>query len=233
MHDDRIPAVVTGKRPVAQGYYAVEFEMTLNSELPPFEDGAIVDLIRHNGIDSRHSLPLWHDSSRRNAFVVHVRQEPEEKCEEFRLLSSWNRGDEIYLGAPRGAEVAIDPRARHILFSAGVGATAIAGFARRLASTAGCCFEVHNFARTPERLVFRAELDELSERAQIRHQIGLSEEQIANATAHAVSPTQANSRVICSGPPAFMELIERQALQWVYPSNVHKIILGETTLDVA
>jgi vanillate O-demethylase ferredoxin subunit len=123
----------------------------------------------------------------------------------------------------------MDRSARYILLSAGVGATAIAGVARRLAK-AGKSFEVHNFARTPERAVFREELDEFRTHARVHHRIGLNEDAIAQATSHAVSPTHASSQIICSGPPSFMNLIERQALEWVYPAHVHKIVLGEKAL---
>jgi vanillate O-demethylase ferredoxin subunit len=131
------------------------------------------------------------------------------------------------VGVPRDTAVVIDQSARYILFSAGVGVKAIAGVARHIASVAGCCLEIHNFARTPERAVFRTDLDELRDHAQVSHQIGLSEKEIANAMAHALSPTHANSHVVCSGPPEFMKLVESLALQWVYPANMHKIVLGD------
>jgi ferredoxin-NADP reductase len=227
MGENRIAAIVTRKWPLAQGYHAVEFETRHRAELPPFEDGATVDLARDNGSRAVRVHPLWHIPSRRDAFVLGVRQEVHRGTNPPRSDFLWNRGDEIYIGAPRNTAVVIDRNARYILFSAGVGVKAIAGVARHIASMAGRCLEIHNFARTPERAVFRTDLDELRDHASVSHQIGLSEEQIAGATAHALSPTHANSQVICSGPPAFMNLIECQALQWVYPSNIRKIVLGD------
>ncbi|MFM0336918.1 ferredoxin reductase domain-containing protein [Paraburkholderia fungorum] len=227
MDEKMIAAIVTRKWPLAQGYHAVELETKHQMELPPFEDGAIVDLVRDNGSRTVRSHPLWRIPSRNDAFVLGVRQEAGRETKQVSSGSSWNRGDEIHMGVPRDPSVVIDRSARYILFSAGVGVKAIAGVARHIASVSRCCLEIHNFARTPERAVFRTDLDELRDHAQVNHRIGLSEEQIASAAAHAVSPTHANSHVICSGPPSFMKLIERQALQWVYPSNVHKIVLGD------
>jgi vanillate O-demethylase ferredoxin subunit len=227
MDDVMIAAIVTRKWPLAQGYHAVELQTKHRSELPPFEDGAIVDLARDNGSRVGRTHPLWHIPSRSDAFIVGVRQDADRGTNRPSSDFLWNRGDEIYIGAPRGTAVVIDQNARYILFSAGVGVKAIACVARNIASAAGCCLEVHNFARTSQRAVFRADLDELRDHAQINHRIGLSEQQIASVAVHAVSPTHANSHVICSGPPSFMKLIECQALQWVYPSNVHKIVLGE------
>lgn len=229
MHDKMIAAIVTRKWQLAQGYHAVELETKYRSELPPFDDGAIIDLVRDNGSQTVRSHPLWRIPSRRHAFVLGVRQEADREPEQLSSEFSWDRGDQIYVGSPRNAVVVIDRSARYILLSAGVGATAIAGVAKRLAS-AGKPFEVHNFARTPERAVFREELDELRAHAKVHHRIGLDEDEIAQATSHAVSPAHASSQIICSGPPSFMNLIERQALEWVYPTNFHKIILGEKVL---
>ncbi|MFL9921462.1 oxidoreductase [Paraburkholderia fungorum] len=227
MDEKMIAAIVTRKWPLAQGYHAVELETKHRAELPPFKDGAIVDVARDTGNRAVRTHPLWHIPSRRDAFVLGVRQDAHRGTSLPTSDFLWNRGEEIYIGSPRNTTVVIDQNARYILFSAGVGVKAIAGVARHIASMAGRCLEIHNFARTPERVVFREDLDELHDHAYVNHRIGLSEEQIANATAHALSPAHANSHVICSGPPSFMNRIECQALQWVYPSNVHKIVLGD------
>ena len=232
MNEKMIAATVTRKWPLAHGYHAVELQTKRRAELPPFEDGAIVDLARDDGSDAVRSHPLWHTPSRRGSFVLGIRQDDDRETARASSGFSWNRGDEIYIRAPRNTAVVIDQNARYILFSAGIGGKAIAGVARHLATVAGCRLEVYNFSRTLERAVFRAELDELRTCAQVSHGIGLSVEQFASATAHALSPSQANSHVICSGPPSFMKLIEHQALEWVYPSNVHKIVLGERASGV-
>ncbi|MFL9898938.1 oxidoreductase [Paraburkholderia fungorum] len=227
MDESMIAAIVTRRWALAQGYQAVELETKHCAELPPFGDGAIVDLASDNESRVGRTHPLWRIPSRSDAFVVAVRHDADRGINRQGSDFLWNRGDEIYVGSPRETAVVMEQNARYILFSAGVGAKAIAGVARNIASASGCRLEVHNFARTPERAVFRSDLDDLRDHAQVNHRIGLSEEQIASAAAHALSPTHANSYVICSGPPSFMKLIERQALQWVYPSNVHKIVLGE------
>jgi vanillate O-demethylase ferredoxin subunit len=226
MDDITIAAIVTRKWPLAQGYHAVELKTRHRSELPPFEDGAIVDLVRGATRDEVRSYPLWHTSSHRDAFILGVREEAASESGQTSLDFSWNTGDEIHVGRPRSAAVVTDSSARYLLFSAGVGVKAIAGVAKRLA-LAGTRFELHNFARTPERAVFRVELDQFRAHARVCHRIGLDEDEIARVTSHALSPANASTQIICSGPPAFMKLIEGQALEWVYPSNVHKIVLGE------
>jgi vanillate O-demethylase ferredoxin subunit len=230
MHGNMLAAVVTRKWPLAQGYHAVEIETRYPTQLPPFDDGAIVDLVRYPDSRVVRSHPLWHIPSRHGAFILGVRhwpaKNPELRAPEF----SWDRGDEICVGTPRSTALVMDGSPRYMLFSAGVGVMAIAGAAKRLAAL-GQCIEIYNFARTPERALFRKELDDLRGSARVCHKFALSEEEIASAISHAVSPTQANTQVICSGPPSFMKLVERQALDWVHPSNVHKIILGERRSD--
>jgi ferredoxin-NADP reductase len=219
-------AVVTRRWPLAQGYHAVEIETKRPMEIPSFEDGAIVDLSCNDDRRAVRSHPLWHLPFRQDAFVVGVRQEADQQQGGERADFSWNRGDEFYLGAPRNFEILMDCSARYILFSAGLGVTAIAGVAKRLAA-AGKNFEIHNFARTLERTIFREELDELRHYGRVHHRIGLKEAEIEMATSLAVSPTHANTRIILSGPPSFMKHIEQQASQWVYSSNIQKIVLGD------
>jgi ferredoxin-NADP reductase len=218
MHGEMIAAVVTRKFPLAQGYHAVELEARHRAALPAFDGGAIVDLIRDAERGVIRSQPLVPG----DAFRLAVRSEPSNA--RFTL----NEGDEIHVGAPRSTTVLRERAPRTILFSAGVGVMAIAGIAERLAAS-GQRFEVHNFARTPERAVLREQLDGLS--ARVTHRFGMSEDAIAHATAHAISPTHADSQIICSGPPRFMEWIERQALAWVHRSNIQKIVLGVQTLS--
>ncbi|SAK79673.1 ferredoxin [Caballeronia hypogeia] len=225
MHSNMIAAIITRRWQLAQGYHAVEVETKYRSKVPPFEDGAIVDLTPSHGCRAVRSHPLWHLPSREDAFVVGVRQASDAQAAHDADFM-WNRGDEFYIGMPRNTEIAMDSNSRYILFSAGLGVTAIAGIAKRLAA-AGKPFEIHNFARTLERTVFREELDSLSAYGQVHHRIGLKEEEIERATSFAVSPTHADSQIILSGPPLFMRQIERQAREWVYPSNIHKIVLGD------
>jgi vanillate O-demethylase ferredoxin subunit len=121
--------------------------------------------------------------------------------------------------------VILDGRVRSILFAGGVGAVSIAGIANRLA-VAGQRFELHNFARSPERAVFREELDALNSDGKVHHHFGLSVDRLEQIASHAMSPAHANTQIYCSAPPAFMDLVERQARDWVYPANIHKIVLG-------
>jgi ferredoxin-NADP reductase len=210
MHGEMIAAVVTRRFPLAQGYHAVELEARHRAALPAFDGGAIVDLIRDAERDVIRSQPLMPG----NAFLLAVRTESSHAL---------NEGDELHVGTPRNTTVLRERAPRTILFSAGVGVMAIAGIAQRLAAL-GQCFEVHNFARTPERAMLCEQLDRLN--AQVTHRFGMSEDAIARATAHAMSPTHADSQIICSGPPKFMACIERQALQWVHRTNIQKIVLG-------
>ncbi|MFX1689697.1 oxidoreductase [Paraburkholderia sp. A2RI-6] len=226
MHSNMIAAVVTRRWQLAQGYHAVEVETRHRSEVPPFDDGAIIDLTRDHECRTVRSHPLWHLPSRVDAFVVGVRQEADTEAVRDVSDFSWNRGDELYIGRPRNTEILMDCNSRYILFSAGLGVTAIYGIAKRLAA-AEILFEIHNFARTLERTLFREELDSLSAYGRVHHRIGLKEEEIELATSLALSPTHANSQIIFSGPPSFMKQIGRQAREWVYPSNIHKILLGE------
>ncbi|MGF6659501.1 ferredoxin-NADP reductase [Paraburkholderia atlantica] len=226
MHEKMLAAVVTRKWQLAQGYLAIEIETKYPTQLPPFDDGAIVDLVRHTSSNIVRSHPLWRVPARDDAFILGVRQRIAKESEFPQSGFSWNEGDEIRVGKPRSTAIVMDSTPRYILFSAGVGSIAIAGTAKRLASS-GRCLEIYNFARTLQRAVFRKELDDFLGHARVCHKIGLSDAEILNAISHAVSPAQANTQIICSGPPSFMKLVEHQALDWVYPSNIHKIILGE------
>jgi ferredoxin-NADP reductase len=230
MHDTMFAAVVTRKWQLAQGYHAVEIEAQHVTQLGLFDDGAIVDIARDTRSNVVRSHPLWRNPSRHDSFILGIRQEATDNLTVSVPEFSWDSGDEVCIGTPRNTALVMDGSPRYIFFSAGIGVIAIAGAAKRLVAS-GRCLEIHNFAQTPERAVFRSELDSLRGKARVCHKFGLSEEEIANAISHAVSPTHANTQVICSGPPSFMTLVERQATEWVYRHNVHKIILGERKAD--
>jgi ferredoxin-NADP reductase len=122
----------------------------------------------------------------------------------------------------------LDDRVRSILFAGGIGAASIAGIAKRLAA-AGQRFEVHNFARSADRAILREKFDELRNHGKVYHYFGLSDDLFAQKSSHAMSPTQADSQIYCSGPHAFMDFVERQASEWVHAANIHKIVLGNQT----
>ncbi|BBQ01474.1 hypothetical protein BSFA1_66020 (plasmid) [Burkholderia sp. SFA1] len=119
-----------------------------------------------------------------------------------------------------------DRSARAILFAGGTGAASIVGIARRLA-LAGQRFELHNFARSGEHAPLHDEIDALRSHGAVYHYFDLPHELYAEKSAHAMSPARANTQVYCSGPPAFTDLIARQAREWVYASNVHTIAQGD------
>ncbi|WP_109476354.1 oxidoreductase [Paraburkholderia sp. C35] len=230
MRDSMFTAVVARKWRLAEDYHAVEIQAKHAIQLPPFDNGAVVDLARHARSDVVRSHPVWRIPSRHDAFILGVRQASARHSEPLASEFSWDKGDEVCVGTPRDTPLIADGNPRYILFSAGVGVIAIAGAANRLAAV-GQYPEIYNFARTPERAVFKKELDDLQGSARIRHKFGLNTEEIANAISHALSPTQANTQVICSGPPSFMELVERLAGDWVYQRNIQKIILGQRSAD--
>ena len=111
---------------------------------------------------------------------------------------------------------------RSILFAGGTGAASMLGIAKRLAS-AGQRFELHNFAQSADRAVLQEEIDALRHHGKVHHYFDLSHDQFAQTSAHAMSPAHACTQIYCSGPQAFMDLIERQAREWVYAVNVHRI----------
>ncbi|WP_245933232.1 hypothetical protein [Caballeronia novacaledonica] len=113
---------------------------------------------------------------------------------------------------------------RSILYCGGTGAAPIVGIAKRLAS-AGRKFEVHHFARSSDRTALLQEFEALRSHGKVFHHFDLSDDLSAQKSAFAMSPTHASTQIYCSGPPAFMDRVERQARDWVYASNIHKIVL--------
>ncbi|MCC8392543.1 oxidoreductase [Paraburkholderia sp. MMS20-SJTR3] len=224
MHEHMTATFVVGTREIAQGYSAVEVRTSARSALPAFGDGALVDTMRRGANGVVRTYPLCRSSTRSDVYVIGMRTGSGRDSLELTLKD----GDEILVGKPRTTPVTLYPGARYILLGGGIGIAAIAGVARKLAAS-GMAFELHNFARTPQRAVFRAELDSVREHGRVYHHVGLSAEQIAQAVAHALGPTHANSQVYCSGPPAFMDFVRQRATQWVYPENVHRILLGDRT----
>jgi vanillate O-demethylase ferredoxin subunit len=225
MHDDLLPVIITRRWHLAESYHAVELQTRSRSELPAFDDGACVTLVLNNVIYKERTYPLCRLMSRPRAYVIALRQDDGHSDTESADIS-FNRGDEAFIATTRSPTVILDGRTQSILFAGGVGAASIAGIANRLA-LAGQKFELHNFARSPERAVFRQELDALKGEGRVRHHFGLNAVRLEQTTSHAISPARANTQIYCSGPPAFMDLIERQARDWVYPANIHKIVLGD------
>lgn len=225
MHDNLLSVIVTRKWQLAENYHAVELQTKSRLELPSFDDGACVTLVLDNVVYKERIYPLCCFTSRPRAYVIAVRQDDGDRNTKTADISL-SQGDEAFVGAPRSPTVILDGCARSILFAGGVGAASIAGIANRLA-LAGQVFELHNFARSPERAVFREELDALKSEGGVHHHFGLDADRLEQTTSHAMSPAHANTQIYCSGPPAFMDLIERQARDWVYPANIHRIVLGD------
>lgn len=225
MRDNFLSVIVTRKWQLAESYHAVELQTRSRSELPSFDEGACVTLVPDNVVYKERMYPLCGFTSRPRAYVIAVRQDDGDPDPETANIPL-NPGDEAFIVTPRSPTVILDDRTRSILFSGGVGAASIAGIANRLAS-AGQIFELHNFARSPERAVFREELDALKSEGRVYHHFGSDADRLEETTSHAMSPAHANTQIYCSGPPAFMDLIERQARDWVYSANIHKIVLGD------
>jgi ferredoxin-NADP reductase len=225
MHDSLLSVIITRKWQLAESYHAIELQTKCQSKLPSFEDGACVTLVLDNVVYKEKTYPLCSFTSRPHAYVIAVRQEDGNSDTETTDISL-HQGAEAFIVTPRSPTVNLDGRTRSILFSAGVGAASIAGIANRLA-LAGQKFELHNFARSPDRAVFREELDARKCDGKVHHHFGLDAHQLEQTTSHAMSPAEANTQIYCSGPPAFMDLIEGEARRWVYPANIHKIVLGD------
>ncbi|KAA1011410.1 oxidoreductase [Paraburkholderia panacisoli] len=228
MLDNLIPAIVGQKWQIAEGYRAVELRTTSRSLLPPFDDGSCVTLCLHHSGGKERMYPLLCVPNLPNAYVIGMRQEGDDRTDNLQSDFPLNERDEVFVGTPKSLPTIFDDRVRSILFAGGIGAASIAGIAKRLAS-AGQRFEVHTFARSADRAVLREEFDALRGRGKVHHHFGLSDDQFAQKTSHAMSPTHANAQIYCSGPPAFMDLVERQARKWVYAANIHKITLGDQT----
>lgn len=223
MSDNLLSVIVTRRWHLAEGYHAVELQSRSQLDLPSFEDGACVTLVLNNAIYKERTYPLCRYMSRPRAYVIAVRK-VDGNCDA--PDGSLSRGNEAFITTTRSPKVKLDGRTPSILFAGGVGAASIAGIANRLA-LAGHKFELHNFARSPERAVYREALDVLKNEGKVLHHFGLNADRLEQTTSHAMSPAHANTQIYCSGPPAFMALIERQARDWVYPANIHKIVLGD------
>ena len=229
MRDNLIPVIVGRKWQIAEGYHAVEIRAASRSMLPSFDEGSCVTLCLNSDGDKGRIYPLLSVSSPSNAYVVGARQASDGRTDHSPSGFPLNERDEIFVDTPKSAPAILDGRARSILFAGGIGAASIAGIAKRLAS-AGQRFEVHNFARSADRAVLREELDALRSHGKVHHYFDLSGDLFAEQSAHAMSPVHANTQIYCSGPPAFMNLIESQAREWVYAANIHRIVLGERTM---
>ncbi|SAL03819.1 ferredoxin [Caballeronia fortuita] len=131
--------------------------------------------------------------------------------------------DESFAGIEQGAPIVPDERVRSILYCGGTGAASIVGIAKRLAS-AGRSFELHSFAQSVDRAAFVDAFDALRDHGKVYHHFDLTDDLRAQKSASAMSPTHANTRIYCSGPRAFTDVVVRQARQWVHASNIHKIV---------
>lgn len=138
--------------------------------------------------------------------------------------------DEPFVGIPQSPATIADNRVRSILYCGETGAESIVRIAKRLAS-AGRRFEVHNFARSSDRAALLTEFDALRGHGKVYHHFDLPDDLFAQKSASAMSPTHASTQIYCSGPPAFTDLVERQAREWVYAGNIHKIVSGDHTAN--
>ncbi|SAK91020.1 hypothetical protein [Caballeronia ptereochthonis] len=227
MHDGLIEVTVSRTWQLATGYCAVELRAKRNAALPPFDEGAMLDVVLDASANRSRVQPLHRKASRRETYVVGVRTQSGPGVEARPIDDTIFRpGSDLLVRPPENLPLEIDERARYILFAGGLGVATIAGIARRLAD-ANKSFELHHFAQSADRTLFREELQALAPVGKIHHHVGLSVDQIAQTVSHALSPSSANAQIYCSGPPRLMDLIQLAARDWVYPRNVHKIYLGE------
>ncbi|SAL25358.1 hypothetical protein [Caballeronia humi] len=226
MHEGLLEVTVSRTWHLAKGYRAVELRAKQGVSLPPFDEGAILDVVLDAHANRSRSQPLHRESSRRETYVVGVRTRSASGFEARPDDAIFHPGSELLVRPPTSLPLAIDEHARYILFAGGLGVATIAGIARRLAD-AKKSFELHHFAQSTARTLLREELQTLAPFGKVHHHVGLDAHEIAQTISHAVSPSSANAQIYCSGPPKLMDLIQFNAHEWVYPKNVHKIYLGE------
>ncbi|BAN26305.1 ferredoxin--NADP reductase [Caballeronia insecticola] len=226
MYDGLIEVTVSRTWPLATGYRAVELRAKQDAALPSFDEGAMLDVIVDAHANRSRRQPLHRKASRRETYVVGVRTQSDAGVETRADDTMFRPGSELLVRPPTNLPLAVDERARYMLFAGGLGVAPIAGIAQRLAD-AGKPFELHHFAQSSDRTLLRDELQALASFGKIHHRVGLSVDEIAQAVSHALSPNGANAQVYCSGPPRLMDLIHGHASEWVYPRNIHKIYLGE------
>ncbi|SAK99614.1 ferredoxin [Caballeronia temeraria] len=139
--------------------------------------------------------------------------------------------DETLVCIPQNPPFARNERVRSILYCRGLGAASMVALARRLAS-AGRRFELHHFARSADHAALVDEFDALRSHGKVYQHFDLPDDLFAQKSASAMSPTHASTQIFCSGPPAFTDLVERQAREWVHASNIHKIVINDSPRGV-
>jgi ferredoxin-NADP reductase len=223
MRDNLIPVIVGRKWPIAEGYHAVEIRAASNAALPPCDEGACVTLCLDNVGDQGRTYPLLAASIPFEGYVFGARH---------RLASGFElkERDEIFVAPPKRAPTIPGECVRSILFAGGIGAASIAGIAKRLAA-AGQRFEFHHFARSADRAVLQDEIDALRTHGKVHRYLDLPDALFEQTCSHALSPARAGTQIYCSGPPAFMDRVARQAREWVYAANIHTIVLGDETMQ--
>ncbi|SAK56149.1 ferredoxin [Caballeronia hypogeia] len=227
MHDGLIEVTVSRTWQLATGYRAVELQAQTDTTLPPFDEGAVLDVVLDAHANRSRRQPLHRSASGQGTYVVGVRMATESARGTDDTL--FHPGRRLLVRPPESPPLAIDERARYVLFAGGVGIATIVGIAERLVE-ARKSFELHHFSQSAERSLFRDELRALEPFGAIRHRVGLGFDEIARVVAHALSPSGANAQIYCSGPPKLMDLVQLNARDWVYPGNVHKIYLGESAV---
>jgi ferredoxin-NADP reductase len=225
MQESLIEMTVSRSWHLAAGYRAVELRAKDSATLPSFDDGAVLDVMLDAGNGRSRTQPLHRVACGRETYVVGVRSPLASDAGAL-----FDAGRDLLVRPPRALSLSIDPHARYVLFAGGLGLATIAGMAKRLAD-AGVPFELHHFAHSADRMPFCEASQAFAPHGQVHRRIGLSVDETGRAIAHALSPSRANTAIYCSGPPMLMDIVQREAREWVYPRNVHKIYLGEQTLN--
>ncbi|MDB5916595.1 MAG: vanB [Massilia sp.] len=212
----------------AIGIIGLELVSADGTPLPPFSAGSHIDVAIAPGITRQYSL--CNDPSESHRYRLGVLLDPNTRGGSAGM-HRLKVGDSLSISAPRN-HFPLVPAARSILLAGGIGVTPILCMAERLAKT-GSHFEMHYFARSPERMAFKDSIASAGFRESVFFHYDDNQAQTLDLAALLDNPQEQTHLYVC-GPRGFIEYAigTARAQRWEN-EQVHTEYFGGVAADPA
>lgn len=186
--------------------------------LPEFEPGAHIDIHLSPTVIRQYSL--CGDADDPSRYVIAVKREADSRGGSQAIHTQIQKGDLLWIGAPRNNFPLATMGRHHVLLAGGIGVTPLLSMARRLAKT-GQSFELHYFTRSQENTAFRETLLGNAFARNVHFNHGLDAGAVSARVTSLFKEPSPQTHVYLCGPRPFMDLIRPIALNTLPPENLH------------
>jgi ferredoxin-NADP reductase len=209
-----IKALVHTMRFEADGVVSLEFRPAgTESQFPPFDAGAHIDLHLPNGLVRSYSL--CNPSSDHGRYVVGVLNDRRSRGGSRYVHENLRVGEVVHISAPRNNFKLHEDAEHSVLVSGGIGVTPIFCMLQRLVAL-DRPVELVYCARNRQQAAFIESIESLSDKVKLTWHFD-DEQKAPPALVELLSARGADSHYYCCGPAPMLEAFEKACEQLGYP----------------